>query len=261
LYAALSPEHKQGWDDFSPTPQSLVATNFRSVRDKERAGKVLEVTLLGTDAKYRKFPYPLENLRGKLIFTGGDVEVVDVVSQVGDRRIRVNGETRMKDGKREYDVLVDAENIELDDVLLGALPEAQQRVYKQVKASGFVEGQVKIFTETEGDEQASFTADVRFKDARFEGDEFPFLITNVSGDAVFTKDSILLKGLQGTYNNGNVNLKGTVWPGDTLEDWGYNLELRAKEIELREEFTGSFPQKCRRGAGLCHRSGLFGKQC
>ncbi|MHC4131191.1 MAG: hypothetical protein ACYSR3_04230 [Planctomycetota bacterium] len=244
LYTALKPEHKRGWDDFSPTPQSLVASDYRVVFDKgKKVENVLTVDLLGTNARYRRFPYPLENLRGQLIFSGGDIEVSDVVSQVGQRRLTVNGEVRSDEGgRKKYDVIIDAENVPLDAALLSALPQAQQQVYEQLGVSGSADGQIKIFTPSEGDKEASFTADVSFKQAGFKGQEFPFLITDVSGEAVFTEDSILIKGLQGRYGGGNVNLTGTAWPGNTPKDWAYKLDLSAREIELGEDFLGSFPQ-------------------
>jgi hypothetical protein len=243
LYTALKPEHKRAWDDFSPTPKSLVAVNYRATRDKGKVEKVLEVDLLGTDARYRRFPYPLKNLHGRLTFSGGDVEVSDVVSQVGERQIRVNGDVRTgQENKRKYDITIDAENVELDSVLLAALPEPQQKVYNQLGASGLADAQVKIFTTSDSDKEAVFTADVSFKRASFEGKEFPFLITDVFGQAVFTADSILIKNLEGRYAGGDVSLKGTAWPGQTVKDWGYKLELGANEIELGEDFIASFPQ-------------------
>jgi hypothetical protein len=244
LYTALKPEHKLAWDDFSPTPQSFVATDYRVKLDGEKkAEKVLTIDLLGTNARYHRFPYPLENLRGRLVFSGGDIEISDVVSRVGQRRLTVNGQVRPDEGgRKKYDVVIDAENIPLDSVLLSALPQAQRQIYEQLGVSGFADGQVKIFTPSEGDKEADFTADVSFKQASFEGKEFPFLITNVSGEAVFTEDSILIKGLRGRYGGGNVNLTGTAWPGKTPQDWGYTLDLGAKEVELGEDFVGSFPQ-------------------
>jgi hypothetical protein len=127
-------------------------------------------------------------------------------------------------------------------VLLSALPQAQRQIYEQLGATGVADGQIRIFTPSEGDKQASFTADVSFKQASFAGEEFPFLITNVSGETVFTEDSILIKSLRGRYGGGNVSLTGTAWPGKTPEDWGYDLDLNAKEIELEKDFVGSFPQ-------------------
>ena len=243
LYTALKLEHKRAWDDFSPTPQSLVAVNYRATRDKGKIEKVLEVDLLGTDARYRRFPYPLKNLNGRLTFSGGDIEVSDVVSQVGQRQIRINGDVRTgQDNKRKYDITIDAENAELDSVLLAALPEPQQKIYSQLGTSGLADAQVKIFTPSDSDSEAVFTANVSFKRASFEGREFPFLITDVFGQAVFTADSILIKSLEGRYGGGDVNLKGTAWPGQTMEDWGYKLELGANKIELSEDFIASFPQ-------------------
>ena len=242
LYAALKPEHKRAWDDFSPTPQSVVAIDYRAIR--KRSGEVqnvLYVDLMGTDARYTGFPYPLENLTGRLIFNDRDIEVVNIVSQVGERRIHVNGEVRgAEDDKKTYDVVINAENIELDSVLLSALPEAQQKIYNQLGASGHADAEVEIFTTSEGD--AGFIADVYFKRARLGGQEFPFQINDVFGQAAFTADSILIKRLEGRYGGGDVRLRGTVWPADEPKDWGYKLELGADEMELSKDFIASFPQ-------------------
>jgi len=48
--------------------------------------------LLGVKAAYSYFPYPLENLSGKLFFTGDSVIVSDLISQVNDCKITLNGQ-------------------------------------------------------------------------------------------------------------------------------------------------------------------------
>ena len=74
LYEALSNKRKKLWNAFSPS--GLVAIDFRLSRSLPTAKKkTLVAELLDVDAKYSRFPYPLENLTGKL-FLDPDTIVV-----------------------------------------------------------------------------------------------------------------------------------------------------------------------------------------
>ncbi len=154
LYDALSEKQKEFWSAFSPAGQ--VAIDYRLSRTPADKKKSLVVELLGTEATYRHFPYPLKNLAGKLFFDRDGITFSDVVSQVNERKIVVNGKAITAGpvprrggagaGKPIYDVTIDVSNIPLDSTLELALPEAQRQLYAQFRPAGLADGEIKVFT-------------------------------------------------------------------------------------------------------------------
>jgi len=90
LYSALNPKQKKSWSAFSPNGFAAIEyqLNRLSKMDEE---KNLTVELRGAEAVYRRFPYPLKNLTGRLFFEHGNVIFSDVVSQAGECKIAING--------------------------------------------------------------------------------------------------------------------------------------------------------------------------
>jgi len=141
LYNALSTKHKKFWSAFSPS--GVVAIDYRrSRRPKTDYEKLLAVELLDVEAAYHHFPYPLKNLTGSLLFDHDSITVSDIVSQLNESKITLNGKvTACNTAQPIYDISIDAERIPLDSTLAKALQKlqkGQEPFYARFNTAGLI---------------------------------------------------------------------------------------------------------------------------
>ena len=239
LYNALSTTQKESWSAFSPT--GLAAIDYRlNRRSQTDKGKKLTVELRGAEAIYRNFPYPLKNLTGQLLFDSGNIILSDVVSQVNESKITLNGEVATGSANSMvYDVSVKVSNIPLDSTLEEALPDRQKNLYKRIHPTGLADGWVKV--SSQDSEPAAFTADLSFKNASLKSDKFSSPVSNISANAVFTPDLITLKNFSGRYGDGLLSLTGRIWPEQKNQQSRYRLSLNFEQGLLNDDLFYLLP--------------------
>lgn len=241
LYNALSTKQKELWSAFSPS--GIAAIDYRLTRQSQTdKNKNLAVDLLGAEAVYRNFPYPLRNLAGGLLFDSQKTTISDVVSQTNGCKIIINGSIAAYDTNQPtYDVSVNAENVPLDSTLGSALPAKQRTLYNQLDIAGLVDADVKIFTPTQNSSSPGFAANVSCKKTSLKINKFPLPISDVSAKVVLEPDLIRIQNLTGRYNQGLVSLTGQIWPNEKTEQLRYSLSLRAERVQLNSDLFGLLP--------------------
>ena len=240
LYSVLKPKQKESWSAFSPDGTAAIEYRFnrRSKTDREEK---LTVEPRGAEATHRRFPYPLKNLTGQLVFENGNVLFSDIVSQVDECRIALNGEviTDNSAGSR-YDMVVDVNNVPLDSTLEQALSEVQRNLYNQFQPTGLADGRIEISGRNL--EPADFEANLFFKDASFKSDRFSLPVSNVKGNAVITPESITVNKFKGTYGDGSVSLDGQIWPDRQGRQSRYQLSMGFKKVQFNDDFFSLVPE-------------------
>jgi len=138
LYNALSTKYKKLWSDFSPG--GLTAIDYHTEKQPQTDKKrTLAVKLLDAEATYIRFPYPLKNLTGTLLFEHDGTTISDVVSQLNERKITLNGKViTLGTDQPTYDISVKANNIPLDSTLAAALSANQKRSYNRIDTAGLI---------------------------------------------------------------------------------------------------------------------------
>ena len=243
LYDALTAKQKKVWAAFSPS--GLAEIDYRVSRqsqtDKKRA---VVVDLLDGEATYRRFPYPLKNLTGRLVLDRQSAKVSQVVSRYDGRRIVLDGTiTEYNTDRPIYDISIKAEDIPLDSTLAEALPDRHKNFYSKFDVTGLVDAQAKVFTPKQDSGPTSFLADVFFKKASLKLNESPLVVSDILGQAVFTPDSMSTTTLTGLYAEGLVSLAGDVRLGDESELSRYELTVGAERVQLSDELIGLLPRR------------------
>lgn len=136
LFDALRPKHKKLWSEFSPS--GTAAINYCFSRKDGKSSHALAVQLIGVDAVYKKFPYPLKNLTGKIFFAPGKAVLCDVTSQTGSCVIILNGQAVTGQRQPVYDIELKAQNLPLDGRLSLALPADRQQLCRRFDTGGKV---------------------------------------------------------------------------------------------------------------------------
>jgi len=246
LYNALNERQKKFWTVFSPSGKAAI--DYRLTRHSPTdEGKTLVVELLGTDAVYQHFPYPLKNLSGRLFFNPDDIIFSNVVSQVNERKIIVNGRAiTTGDNGPVYDITIDVNNIPLDSTLEAALPPQQKSLYEQFALAGLGDGHIKVSTSGQDTNSVSFTADLSFRDAFLRSKQLPLAVSDISASGIFTPDMILIKSFVGRHSDGLLSVLGRIWLGQKSQQLQYSLTLSGSNAELNDQLFGLLPKPLER---------------
>jgi len=240
LYNALSERQQEFWCSFFPT--GFAAIDYRLSRnsqtDKQRA---LSVELRGADGIYQYFPYPLKNLIGKLSFDQNTVTLSDVVSQVDDRKITLNGEVVTRsDGNVTYDISAKVNNLPLDSTLEASLPARQRDLYKRFSPSGLASGWIKVSTQDPG--PASFTADLSFEETSMKLEQFRLPFSDISAKAVLTPNLVIVREFSGRYGDSMVSLTGQIQPDQEGRQSRYRLSAKLEDTRLSDDLFDLIPE-------------------
>jgi hypothetical protein len=256
LYNALSAKQEKAWSAFSPS--GLAAIDYRLSRQSQTDKKeTLMVELLGVEAAYRHFPYPLKNLSGRLLFAHDGVTVSDVISQANGCKITLNGKVTAYTTEQPIcDISITAKDVPLDSTLVSSLSDEKSDFYNRLNMSGLADADIKIFTpELVTAERAvagqdfgptSFIADVSLKKTSLKADDFPLVISDVSAKTIITPDLIQIEDFTGRHNQVLVSLTGRIWPGNEAQKPSYSLLLHAEQTELNDELISLMPQSLRK---------------
>ena len=240
LYDALKTKQKEFWSAFSTTGFAAIdlQLNRQTQTDKETK---LAVELHGAEAVYRNFPYQLQNLTGRLLFNRNKVIFSDVVSQVSQRKIILNGEieTRGADKPAMYDFLIKANNVPLDATLQAALTEKQKYLYQQFCPAGLADGLIKVSSQDSG--PPSVTAGLSFKNASLKLEQFPLPVSDLTAKAIFTPELINVKEFAGRYGNDLIFLTGQIHLDQEYRQSLYQLTLRLEQTLLNDDLLNLLP--------------------
>ncbi len=258
LYEALSARQKKSWSAFSP--EGLAAIDYRLSRNSKTDEKeTLQVKLLGVEAAYRSFPYPLKNLSGELFFANDSVTVSDVISQADGRKITLNGKvTNCSAEQPIYDISAEAKDVPLDSTLVSSLSDKKSDFYNRLNMNGLADANIKIFTPehpaaAQDFGPTNFIADVFLKKASLslglltdKAEDLPLVISDISAKTIITPDLIQIEDFSGRWNQTPVSLTGRIWPSDEARKSSYSLLLSAEQMELNSESISFMPQSLKK---------------
>ncbi|HPS55623.1 MAG TPA: DUF3971 domain-containing protein, partial [Sedimentisphaerales bacterium] len=256
LFAILSPEQKKLWNVFNPYGRAGIEFGFRKEPGKDKEQR-LTVDLKSIKAKCTYFPYPIENLYGKLVFDPSEVFVYNLVSKVGDRELTFNGHlVGTNTSNPKYDVVIKGTNIKLDSDLANALPGDQRYLYDKFVSGGMGDALIKVFTPAEGDKLITFIAELYFNTVIFEINKSPVKISDISGKAVFSPDTISLDNIKGIANGqGSIDLNGKIWPGKGADELRYDMSIGGKNTLLEKSLFDLIPKSMEKNILMLQPSG------
>jgi len=257
LYSALEPGQKRLWDAFKPVGTIGVDYRFGRASPTEKT-RYASIDLRRVAAAYERFPYPLEELTGRLYFDNESIIVTNVVSQVNGHRIRVDGKVTQRDTPQPiYYISVDGNDVPLDAALAGALPEHYRKLYEQFAAEGKTDVRAKVFTTGDGNEfgPVSFLADVKASMTSLRPQKLPITVSDVSAEMSITPNSLTVKKLTGRYGTGAVSLTGGVRLGDRGKSGQTHLSITAKEALLDDQVVALLPDSLKEHVAAFHPQG------
>jgi len=251
LYEALDDRQKSLWRTFSPTGNSKI--DFRLRREPGGAVETrLVVDLDGAGALYEHFPYPLENLTGKVSVRHDRITLENIVSryQTDNRLITLNGNiVGIASDRPRFNIVIDANSVPVDATLRAALPEKQRRFYEHFDLDAVTDSTITVFPNEVGRRPVEYIAKVRIHDASMVYRDFPVPMTDVDVDAELTADVIVLKKMTARSGSGQIAISGRIHTTtDDAGGPGYCLSINADQLELDEDWLSRLPGQAARAA-------------
>lgn len=246
LRKALNKQQQEMWAAFSP--KGFAGIDYSISRDMNgNSDRMLKVDLDGIEALYKHFPYPLENISGRVQIEPEKITLDNLVSRYdGDSRmIRLDGTVEdINSESPRFNMVIDANNIPVDSTLHAALSEKQREFYEHFQLDAVADSHITIFPNEVGKRLVEYIARVSIRDASMVYNEFPLPLTEVEVDATLTMDKIILEKMTARNGEGVVNVKGDIWPASDINPTpGFCLLVDANEIELDEKWLCTLPRE------------------
>jgi hypothetical protein len=209
-------------DDYSPSgPFSLSYTWRRAGAAPMRREWLVE--LEGVSGSYHDFPYPLHDVRGKVLVDTSASPLrniaIDVSGRAGDSPFQVTGTIKGKRAQTAVQIDIHGTDVPLDQKILEALPERargiamkflpqeSRRIGLKDHPMGKADFHAAVFRKA-GATRIDKRFTVSLKDSALEYDLFPYPLENVSGVLIIHPDHWECKNFRGAHSGGEFLVEG-----------------------------------------------------
>ncbi|MBN1942328.1 MAG: hypothetical protein JW849_03440 [Phycisphaerae bacterium] len=225
--------------EFRPDGKADVSMTFR--RD-EQGQNHCDGQLKPRDAKmtYRRFPLPVDHVRGAVHFTRRGADRVSLTARRGAATFTIDGELRRDQEHRKtlYDVRVSGKNVPLDAAVRNALPEQYHKVWNALHPSGTCDVDVHV---VKNEPLVNATVDVDFHMKGFTGvtfDAFAYPLKNLFGEVTLRGKDVTILEARSRDGRMTVHAEGTV-RGLTTKDLAIDLNVRAARVPMDKTLLGA----------------------
>lgn len=200
----------------------------------------VDATFLDGSFMYPEFPYPLEQLRGRVRIAGGLLRLEGLTGRRGDTTVRVSG-TADRDGGRAgtIDVRLQAEQLALDETLQSALPAEVREVFERYGPQGAAEVSGRLYTDSSGG-PLQFDLGARLDGAELDLPGGGGRLSDVRATLRLVPGQLEVTSLTGRLGSSMLVVKGSV--GLSGEQASIKLEARSDALELDETLRAVLPE-------------------
>jgi len=166
--------------ELQPKGQVNIAADLNKSGEGPTVFDKITVYLADNSINYKKFPYPLKDVTGKIIVTKDSINLDDITAAVDDEiavgpddsRIRVSGEVTLTDNTLGSALFsLSTSDIFLDQRLGMALPESFRDLYSRLAPTGRLDldlENLSLCKDRHGRPHLDFDGTVKLKDCGFE---------------------------------------------------------------------------------------------
>ncbi len=209
LRAALPVSVRHMWDEVRPAGRVNVSADVRcSGGEVESVEAVAEMTGK-TSAAYKHFPYPVDNLVGKVVFREGDVALQQIRGSRGLMRCLIDGTIRRVRDGGPADIDVEVRRLPLDGELLAAMGQASRRMLASLHPAGWADRVTCKLHRPDGGKMR-YAIDATVSEASFKPDAFPCEVTNATGKVRIADGLVNIEQIEGDLSEGKASVTGRI---------------------------------------------------
>jgi len=266
------PEYLELWDVFKP--RGRVDAMVHLLRDEPGGpiGVGATVECHDVSAVYRHFPYPLDNLNGRLKLARRQL-AVDLHCPVGDKPAKMTGTIDDPGPNAVVNLEIEAESVPIDKAFFEALPPEVRPWVDRFHPAGAVKGKAKVFRKPlvgpvidshrlapEGEVTVDAWLDLNGR-CEMTWDEMPYTVRNLSGRLEIHPDIWVFKDMVG--RNGQAILAGSgkveKLPGPDLPNGDpplkIDLKLRAENLPFNEDLRRALREEWKKSWKIINPTG------
>ena len=239
--------------DFRPTGRMDLDMDFR----KEPAGELyyrIVIRANGANITYEGFPYPLDDVRGIVVFDPNDAAIGPLRARRGPAEVNIVGQWARGQG---YEISIDANQVPLNEELYGALELQQQEMWHRFSPAG----RVNVFYHKQqlSGSGAQDDLNVQLLDATMRYREFPVPLRGLFGQVELHDEGVTFNIERGVLADGSVKLQGEM--GD-LAAAVPSIDCRAQfaDVLLDAELVQSLPAGVRERFAKVQVTGIISGQ-
>ena len=247
LAMALPQPVQAFWNKFKP--QGRVDVHTDVVCRDERWGANGTIDCKGLDVNYWKFPYPVQNLVGRIHIDEGFASSESLVGRIDNRRMECafRAPLRPEISNEKTFVIAADQPIAINDALFRAMsprgsPQTKLETFaRSLRARGMVHLVSATFgTNVNG--QKTREMDLRIVDGYLRYEKFSYPVDNVEGQLIVSGDTVKLKNFQGmSSNSGVVKCEGTYRiPSPSAEPSLFRIANSGSGIEVPPQLALAF---------------------
>ncbi len=251
LRAWSPPEFNDVWKGFRPSGR--LSASIEAARDRP-GGPVRQKTVvdcLDVAILYEFFPYPIDHVRGRFVWEGDQIKILNLQTLVGGQPLLASG-TVNAPGPRAVVVLdFEGKALPIDETLLKAMPPEVRAVVQQFHPTGAVGGTLKLRRwppEAPGDDPRGKVAIDAALDLNercgITWDGLPYPVNNLTGRLEIHPDLWVFKDMRG--GNGQAEITGSgrvekVGGTAAKPDLKVDLHLIATRLPLDDQLRDALP--------------------
>ncbi len=141
LHDALNPIYQRIWDQFALAGTADIAVEMK--RDLGVPGQTkpwntrIEADLRNSQACFDGFPYPVDNVRGRVSVTPSNIRVIGLTGTTGTGTVVASGSADLETGQlTDLNLTLEAMGIPIDDPLISALPPDARKLVESLSPRG-----------------------------------------------------------------------------------------------------------------------------
>lgn len=244
LLDVLPGRYRTIWERFNPQGWANITVRGRRPAEGKTRGAqpwqtgviadLVDAHLLLTD-----FPYPLEDVTGRIAIEGDRIEVRGVSGRHDTGTVQFEGLAELSGVSiNRAEVHVEAKSLQMDDALAAALPPEGRGAFEQFQPEGKfdIRGMIAIGPGAEG---LRYSLTASLCDAALRYQPFPFRLDGVQGEIVIQPEGFSVLDISGQHGSTQVTARGDV---RRLDD-GYEADLvfDADDLILNDDLRQSLP--------------------
>lgn len=226
LYDALPSSARANWDTFDPSGYADLRVWFE--RGKGRGASFctwIDARLHDTSAVYRRFPYRLTDINGRVLIDPFGTRFDQVRARHNDARIVLDGwGTHFSQDVPEIDMSITANDVPVDEDLMQAVPARFREPITSFGLGGSVSVDMRVQTDS-ADEAVRYNGRITLDDVHCAGTATGFIADSVTGAVDLSDGQARFDGVQ-------------VRQGSTLLDINGELALSADSPVRQVRITG-----------------------
>jgi len=241
LKGALPASYGRVWDSFRPSGRINVFAGInRNEGKNQKVRKTIEVQCLGDGLLYDKFPYPLENITGQLVFKDDMLIAKDLSSEMaGGPAVRISGLIQNLAGECSLGVSITGRNVPLNDKLKNALSGENREIWDSFNPEGVVDVSCRL--DKQKNKPLRMILSVESINSSICYDRFPLPVTDITGEVRFDEGIVKLYSLKGRHGKTLLRLGGQIDSIGTGS--GIKLTISAEGLSLDDELKGAIPDE------------------